>query len=107
MFKDYQQNQGQLLPQSLSGSISLDHTARLISQVIDEMDLSFILNTYSSLGQKAYDPRMLFKVLVYAYTTGIRSSRKIADRLSEDVVFMWLSGRSTPDFRTIADFRKD
>ena len=107
MFKDYQQNQGQLLPQSLSDSISSDHTARLINRVIDEMDLSFILNTYSSLGQKAYDPRMLFKVLVYAYAIGIRSSRKIADRLNEDLVFMWLTGRQTPDFRTIADFRKD
>ena len=107
MFKDYQQNQAQLLPQSLSDAVSADHTARLISQVIDEIDLSFILNTYSLLGQKAYDPRMLFKVLVYAYTVGIRSSRKIADRLNEDVVFMWLSGRQTPDFRTIADFRKD
>ena len=107
MFKDYQQNQGQLLPKSLSDSFSSDHTARLINQVIDEMDLSFILNQYSPLGQKAYHPRMLFKVLVYAYTIGIRSSRKIADRLNEDVVFMWLSGRSAPDFRTIADFRKD
>lgn len=107
MFKDYQQNQGQLLPKSLNDSVSPDHTARLINQVIDEMDLSFILNQYSPLGQKAYNPRMLFKVLVYAYTIGLRSSRKIADRLNEDVVFMWLSGRSTPDFRTIADFRKD
>ena len=107
MFKDYQKNKGKLLPKSLSDSISSDHTARLINQVIDEMDLSFILNQYSLLGQKAYNPRMLFKVLVYAYTIGIRSSRKIADRLNEDVVFMWLSGRSTPDFRTIADFRKD
>ena len=71
------------------------------------MDLSFILNQYSPLGQKAYNPRMLFKVLVYGYTIGIRSSRKIADRLNEDIVFMWLSGRSTPDFRTIADFRQD
>ena len=107
MFKDYQQNQGQLLPQSLSDSISSDHTARLINQVIDEMDLSFIESTYSSLGQRAYHPKMLFKVLVYAYTIGLRSSRKIADRLNEDLVFMWLSGRQTPDFRTIADFRKD
>lgn len=107
MFKDYQQNQGQLLPQNLDNSISSDHTARLINQVVDEMDLSFILNQYSPLGQKAYNPRMLFKVLVYAYAIGIRSSRKIADRLNEDVVFMWLSGRSAPDFRTIADFRKD
>jgi len=72
MFKDYQQDQGQLLPQSLNDSISPDHTARLINQVIDEMDLSFILTKYSPLGQKAYNPKMLFKVLVYAYTIGIR-----------------------------------
>lgn len=107
MFKDYYQNQVQLLPQSLNDAISTDHTARLINRVIDEMDLSFIENKYSSTGQKAYNPRMLFKVLVYAYMVGLRSSRKIADRLNEDIVFMWLSGRSTPDFRTIADFRKD
>jgi len=107
MFKDYQQNQVQLLPQSLSDAITPDHIARLISQVIDEMDLSFIESMYSSIGQKAYNPRMLFKVLVYGYTAGIRSSRKIADRLGEDVVFMWLAGRQAPDFRTIADFRKD
>jgi len=107
MFKDYQQNQGQLLPQSLNDSISTDHTARLINQVIDEMDLSFILNTYSAMGQKAYNPKMLFKALIYGYTIGLRSSRKITDRLNEDLVFMWLSGRQTPDFRTIADFRKD
>lgn len=107
MFKDYQQNQGQLLPQSLSDAIAPDHTARLINQVIDELDLGFIVNTYSTLGQRAYDPRMLFKVLVYGYTIGLRSSRKIADRLNEDVVFMWLSGRQTPDFRTIAEFRKN
>lgn len=107
MFKDYQQNQAQFLPQSLSDSISSDHIARLINQVVDEMDLSFIESTYSAMGQKAYSPIMLFKVLVYAYTAGVRSSRKIADRMREDLVFMWLSGRQTPDFRTIADFRKD
>ena len=107
MFKDYYQNQSQLLPSSLSDSISPDHTARLINQVIDGMDLSFIESKYSPLGQRAYHPKMLFKILVYAYAIGLRSSRKIADRLNEDLVFMWLSGRQTPDFRTIADFRQD
>lgn len=107
MFKPYNQNQTQLLPPNFSDLIAQDHTARLISQVIDEMDLSFIENTYSSNGQHAYYPKMLFKVLVYGYTIGLRSSRKLADRLKEDVVFMWLGGRQTPDFRTISDFRKD
>ena len=58
------------------------------------------------MGQHAYHPKMLLKVFVYGYSLGIRSSRKLENRLKEDIVFMWLSGRQTPDFRTIADFQK-
>lgn len=71
------------------------------------MNLSFIEQTYSNDGQHAYDPKMLLKVLTYAYSLGLHGSRRIADRLKEDLVFMWLSGRNTPDFRTISDFRKE
>jgi transposase len=107
MFKEYNQNQTQLLPRNLEESIEKDHIARLISQVIDEMDTSFIESAYSNIGQRAYHPKALLKVLVYGYTIGVRSSRKLDDKLKEDVVFMWLSGRQSPDFRTIADFRKN
>lgn len=106
-FKEYNQKQIQLLPQDLESKIAQDHLARLISKTVDDMNLAFIENTYSPNGQRAYDPRMLLKVLVYGYSLGLRGSRKIADRLKEDIVFMWLSGRNTPDFRTISDFRKD
>ena len=107
MFKEYNQNQLQLLPPNLYDLVSKDHIARLINHSVDKMDLSFIENQYSINGQRAYDPRMLLKILVYGYTSGTRSSRKLSDRLKEDVVFMWLSGRQEPDFRTISDFRKD
>lgn len=107
MFKPYVQNQGQLLPQSLEESIAPDHLARLINYAVDQMDISAIEELYSDQGQHAYDPRMLLKVLIYGYASGIRSSRKLADKLHEDIVFMWLAGRQDPDFRTIADFRKD
>lgn len=106
-FKDYSVGQSQLLPPSLEDNISKDHLSRLINKVVDEMDLSYIENLYSSDGCPAYHPKLLVKILVYGYTVGIRSSRKLADRLSEDLVFMWLAGRQAPDFRTIADFRKD
>lgn len=105
-FKAYSVAQGQLLPQNLDDDISPDHIARLINTVVDELDLSFIEKMYSIDGRSAYHPKMLTKVLVYGYTIGVRSSRKLADRLHEDVVFMWLSGRQSPDFRTISDFRK-
>jgi len=107
MFKPYNQNQLQLLPPDLSDMIARDHIARLISHAVDEMDVRFIEQTYSPDGQHAYDPRMLLKILIYGYALGLRGSRKLADRLKEDIVFMWLSGRQTPDFRTISDFRKD
>lgn len=106
-FKPYNQNQLQLLPQDLESKITPDHIARLISKVVNDMNLSFIEQTYSNDGQHAYDPKMLLKVLTYAYSLGFHGSRRIADRLKEDLVFMWLSGRNTPDFRTISDFRKD
>ena len=107
MFKPYVQSQGQLLPQSLEELIAPDHVARLISHSVDTLDISSIEKLYSDNGQHAYHPRMLLKVLIYGYASGNRSSRKLADKLHEDVVFMWLSGRQEPDFRTIADFRKD
>lgn len=107
MFKPYNQNQLQLLPPDLSDMIAKDHLARLISHTIETMDISFIESTYSSEGQHAYDPRMLLRILVYGYAIGLRGSRKLADRLKEDIVCMWLAGRQTPDFRTISDFRKD
>lgn len=107
MFKPYNQNQLQLLPPDLSDMITKDHLARLISHTVEKLDTSFIERTYSPEGQHAYDPHMLLKILVYGYAIGLRGSRKLADRLKEDIVFMWLAGRQTPDFRTISDFRKD
>ena len=107
MFKPYVQSQGQLLPQSLEESIAADHLARLISHAVDHLNISAIERLYATNGQHAYHPSMLLKVLIYGYASGIRSSRKLADKLNEDIVFMWLAGRQTPDFRTIADFRKD
>jgi transposase len=106
-FKPYSQNQTQLLPPSLDEFIDKDHIARLLSHAVDTMDLSFIENTYSPFGQHAYDPKMLTKIILYGYTIGVRSSRKLANKCQEDVVLMWIASRQTPDFRTISLFRKD
>jgi len=107
MFKLYQQNQDQLLPPSLEEAVASDHIARLINHVVDQMDLAFLEEQYSDNGQRAYPPRMLLKILIYGYSVGVRSSRRLATKLEEDIVFMYLSGRLNPDFRTIADFRKE
>jgi len=58
-------------------------------------------------GYPPYHPAMMVKVLLYAYCTGVPSSRKIEKRLCEDIAFRVLAANNTPDFRTISDFRKD
>jgi transposase len=84
------------------------HLAYFISDTIDAMDLSVIERSYEKerRGQPPYHPRMMTKVLVYAYCTGVYSSRKIAKKLEEDVAFRVLGAQNQPDFRTISDFRK-
>jgi len=106
-FKEYHQNQIMLMPPSLEEKVPDGHLARYISILVDELDIDEIEKGYSELGCRAYHPRMLIKLLLYGYSIGIRSSRRIQKETREDIVFMWLAGRQEPDFRTISDFRKD
>ncbi len=106
-FKEYHQSQIMLMPPSLDEKVSEGHMARYISRLVDELDTSGIERGYSELGCHAYHPKMLIKLLVYGYSMGIRSSRRIGKETKEDVIFMWLAGRQEPDFRTISDFRKE
>lgn len=106
-FKAYHQNRMMLMPPSLEEKVPAEHFARYINRVVDEIDTSQIEASYSDLGCPGYHPKMLIKLLVYGYSVGIRSSRRLQKELQEDVVFMWLSGMQEPDFRTISDFRKD
>lgn len=104
-FKPYTMDQPALLPPSLEELIPEDHLVRVVNQVIDSLDLEPILKEYKGGGTSSYHPRMLLKVLVYAYTQKVNSSRQIAKALRENVNFMWISGNNRPDFRTINRFR--
>lgn len=73
--------------------------------MINSVDRSILEAQYEGGGTSAYDPQMLLKVLIYAYTQRIFTSRQIAKALRENVNFMWLSGMNRPDFRTINRFR--
>ncbi len=94
-----------LLPQNLEELIPEDHLVRVVNRVIDNLDLEPILSEYKGGGTSSYHPRMMLKVLVYAYTQKVNSSRQIAKALRENVNFMWISGNNRPDFRTINRFR--
>jgi transposase len=104
-FKRYTQQQNLLLPPSLDELIGPIHLVRVVNEVVDSMDLTNLINQYHGGGTTAYHPRMLLKVLLYAYSVKIYTGRKIAQALSQDIHFMWLSGMSRPDFRTINSFR--
>ena len=77
--------------------------------MVDQLDLSAITARYEEerRGGPPYHPRMMVKVLLYGYCTGVASSRRIARRLHEDIAFRVLAANNTPGFRTISDFRKD
>jgi transposase len=108
VYREYEPDQDFLLPPCLKEWLPERHLAYFISEVVDEMDLSEIFDYYEKeeRGQPPYHPRMMVKVLLYAYCKGVRSSRKIAQHLEEDVAFRVLAANNQPDFRTISDFRK-
>lgn len=106
-FIPYDPYQELLLPKSIQDYIPENHIARFVSRIIDHMDITAIIMSYGHRGAPAYHPRMMLKVLVYAYSIGMRSSRKIEALLEDSLVFMYLSGRQTPDFRTICRFRRE
>ena len=105
----YDPHQQLLLPQALQEWLPEDHLAYFISDVVDQLDLSEITDRYERerRGGPPYNPRMMVKVLLYAYCVGVPSSRRMARRLHEDIAFRVLAANNTPDFRTISDFRKD
>lgn len=105
LFKDYDQNQSYLLPPSLDEFVGPEHPARVISDVVDSIDISPITNKYNGGGSTAYHPRMMLKVIIYAYSQCVYSSRRIERALESDTAFMYLSGMQHPDFRTICLFR--
>jgi transposase len=105
VFKEYNQEQMWLLPPSLDELIPKNHVVRTINAALDGMDLSKFIKSYKGGGTSSYHPQMLLKVLIYAYTQKIYSSRNISKALRENIHFMWLAGKNTPDFRTINRFR--
>jgi transposase len=100
-------DQAFLLPPDLREWLPTNHLAWFMLDVVDQLDLHPFLAAYRAdgHGRASYAPRMLLGVLLYAYCTGVRSSRQIERRCHEDIAFRVLSGNSTPDHVTIARFR--
>ncbi len=106
-FKRYAQNQAMLLPPDLDELIEKEHPVRVINDVLNHLDIDSICKQYRGGGASSYHPRMLLKVLVYAYICNEYSSRRIEQLIKRDVQFMWLAGMSRPDHNTINRFRSE
>ena len=105
VFKPYSQNQQFLMQKNIDDFIGDGHIARFISQIVDEMDVDFILDTYQGGGTSSYNPRMMLKCWVLGFVYRIYSCRLLAKSTRENLAFIWISGNQTPDFRTLNNFR--
>lgn len=104
-FKALPSNIPSLFPEDIFGKIPANHPVRLVSEVVEKLNIDHIMARYKGGGTTSFHPRMMIKVLFYAYLSNIYSCRKIERTLQENIYFMWLSGQSTPDYRTINYFR--
>lgn len=105
VFKHYDQHQTLLFPPSLDSLLASDHSARVVSAIIDQVNIEPLLSAYQGGGASVYHPKLLLKVLVYGYMNNIYSSRKLERAVKEQIPFMWLAGMSKPDHHTINRFR--
>jgi transposase len=107
-FRHYDQHQQFLVPPSLDDWLPAEHPARFISDTVDRaLDLSAIYDSYEvAAGAPPFAPQMMLKLLLYGYSTGVTSSRAIERRCHDDVALRWLSANTTPDYRSIARFRR-
>ena len=102
--------QGVLLPEYLDDYVSEENPVRVIDVFVDELDLGalgFEGVVPEATGRPAYHPGLMLKIYVYGYINQIASSRRLEREAQRNVELMWLTGRLAPDFKTIADFRKD
>jgi len=99
-----------LLPNSLEDYVSEENPVRVIEAFIEELDLAalgFSGMTPAATGRPAYHPSTLLKIYLYGYLNRVQSSRRLERETQRNIEVMWLTGRLMPDFKTIADFRKD
>ena len=102
-------SQATLFPERLDDYVSEESAVRVIDVFIDELDLSGLgfRTQPKDTGRPAYHPATMLKLFVYGYLNRVQSSRRLEREAQRNVELMWLTGRLAPDFKTIADFRKD
>src|SRR6188508_3280056 len=102
--------QSTLFPECVEDWIGEDNPVRVIDVLVDDLDLAelgFGGVDPEATGRPSYHPSILLKLYIYGYLNQVQSSRRLEREAQRNVELMWLTGRLAPDFKTIADFRKD
>jgi transposase len=105
-FFDYNPDQGYLLPPSVRDVLGPDHLCFFVRRVVAKLNLTAFRDEYSEEGGPAYAPEMLVSVWLYAYALAVTSSRRLEQRIREDLAFRYLAAGATPDHWTLNTFRR-
>lgn len=105
-FIPYSPDQGYLLPPNVQDVLGSGHLCFFVRRVVERLDLSAFRQDYKEDGRPPYHPAMMVSVWLYAYALGLTSSRRLEQRIREDLGFRYLAGGQQPDFWTLNDFRR-
>jgi len=105
-FLPYNPEQGYLLPPDVRAVLGEDHLCFFLHRVVEQLDLSAMEADYVEEGRPAYAPVLMVKLWLYAYALGITSSRRLEQRVREDLAFRFLAGQAEPDYWALNDFRR-
>jgi transposase len=101
----YSPEQGYLVPPRVDEVLSADHLCFFVHKSVEKLDLSRFDQSYGQMGGRLYDPSLMLKVWLYAYLLGVTSSRRLEQRIREDLAFRFLAGAATPDYWALNAFR--
>lgn len=105
VFKPYDQNQFVRVPIQIEEFIAPGHLVRIIDGVVGQLRMEDLENYYPGGGSSAYHPKMMIKVWLYGYCTGVYTTRPLARAIREQLPFIWLAGGQQPNFKTLSEFR--
>ena len=100
----YEPEQAELLPRHVRDELPAGHLCFRIHQLIEGLDLNEYDSAYGEEGQRAYNPRLMLKVWLYGFAVNVRSTRKLEQRIHEDLAFRFLAGGARPDHKTLSEF---
>jgi transposase len=106
-YQPYSPDQAELLPAHVKDVLGADHLCFLVHEVVESCDLSGFEDAEEDAGgQRAYDPRLMLKVWLYGFGVNVRTTRKMEQRIREDLAFRYLAGGAAPDHKTLSEFHR-